>query len=163
MNTSKSKRDTEDWVSSIVREYPPAPLVGVGGLVLDGGKVLLVKRAKQPSRGEWSIPGGLVELGETLHEAVVREVHEETGLIVEPQALVKLVERIIPDEKGGIRYHYILADYLCTVVGGEKKAGTDALDCSWVSRADLKRYNLAPVTAELIQEILACSSNKYGF
>jgi len=142
-------------VSSIVREYPPAPLVGVGGLVLDRGKVLLVKRAKEPSRGEWSIPGGLVELGETLHQAVVREVHEETGLIVQPQTLLKLVERIIPDETGGIVYHYILADYLCEVAGGEEKAGSDALACAWVSEADLAGYRLAPITAELVQEVLA--------
>ncbi|MGB9616117.1 MAG: NUDIX hydrolase [Desulfomonilaceae bacterium] len=142
-------------MSGVVREYPPAPLVGVGGLVLDRGKVLLVKRAKEPSRGEWSIPGGLVELGETLHQAVVREVHEETGLIVTPQALLKLVERIIPDETGAIVYHYILADYLCAVAGGEEKAGSDALDCAWVCEADLARYRLAPVTAELVQEVLA--------
>ncbi len=144
-------------MSVIVREYPPTPLMGVGGLVLDKGKVLLVKRAKDPSRGEWSIPGGLVELGETLHQAVVREVHEETGLIVEPQTLLKLVERIIPDGRGGIVYHYILADYLCAVAGGQEKAGSDALDCAWVSEADLARYCLAPVTADLVQEVFdAC-------
>jgi len=129
--------------------------MGVGGLVLNRGKILLIKRAKEPSRGEWSIPGGLVEVGETLHSAVVREVYEETGLIVEPSTLVKLVERIIPDETGEILYHYILADYLCAVMGGEKKAGSDALDCVWASETELELYNLAPITAELVQEVLA--------
>lgn len=149
-------KDTEPSVGNIVREYPPAPLMGVGGLVLDRGKVLLVKRGKQPSIGEWSIPGGLVELGETLHEAVVREVHEETGLLVEPLMLLKLFERIIPDETGRILYHYILADYLCRVISGKKKAGSDALDCVWISESELKRYNVSPLIVELVHEALAC-------
>jgi len=94
------------------REYPRFPLVGVGALIVDDRRIVLIRRAKPPSVGEWSIPGGLVHVGETLVEAVKREAFEETGLEVEPLGLVELLERIFPDDRGRVRHHYVLADYL---------------------------------------------------
>ncbi|MDQ1238117.1 MAG: 8-oxo-dGTP diphosphatase [Thermodesulfobacteriota bacterium] len=142
-------------MAEIVRKYPPAPLVGVGALVFDQGKILLIRRAEEPSRGDWSIPGGLVEVGESLREAVVRETLEETGLLVEPQHFVELVERIIPDEDGKILYHYVLADYVCRVVDGKTKPGSDAAEAVWAGEQDLPRYNLAPITSRLILKVLS--------
>jgi ADP-ribose pyrophosphatase YjhB (NUDIX family) len=132
------------------REYPVRPLFGVGALIIDRERIILVKRGKQPAKGEWSIPGGLVETGEPIKTAVMREVLEETGLEVEPQSLVELVERIFPDGTGKIRYHYVIADYLCRVVGGSLNAGSDAREAVWVARSDLHRYSLAPVTSDVI-------------
>lgn len=134
----------------IRREYPAAPLIGIGALIIDGGRIVLVRRARPPAAGEWSVPGGLVQLGETLNEAVAREAHEETGLEVQPEILVELLERIFPDEQGRTRYHYVLADFSCRVIGGTLLAGSDATEAMWVNRADLERFNLAPITMKVI-------------
>jgi ADP-ribose pyrophosphatase YjhB (NUDIX family) len=138
----------------IRREYPTAPLIGVGAVIVDEDCVVLVRRGKPPALGEWSIPGGLVWLGETLKEAVAREAHEETGIEVRVDALVELLERIFPDEHGRIRYHYVLADFSCRVVGGELKAGSDAMDAKWVRREDLVSFDLAPVTMKVVLKAL---------
>ena len=114
------------------REYQDRPLIGVGALIVDGSSIVLVRRGSQPARGEWSIPGGLVEVGETLKEAVARETREETGLEVEPGDLVELLERVFRDEQGRVRWHYVLADYLCRVRGGTLVAGSDVLEAVWV-------------------------------
>lgn len=123
------------------REYPARPLMGVGAFVFAAdGALLMIQRAHEPARGQWSIPGGLVEVGETLHAAVAREVEEETGLRVEPVAMVEVVERIHRDEAPGVRvrYHYVLIDYLCRPVvkagdaGYAIRAGSDASDVRWV-------------------------------
>ena len=101
------------------REYPEAPIVGVGAVVIDGAKVLLVRRGQEPLKGEWSLPGGALELGETLQQGVVREVLEETGLEVVPAGIVEVFDRITRDEATGrIRYHYVLVDFVCRVAGG---------------------------------------------
>lgn len=134
----------------ISREYPACPLVGVGALIVEATRIVLVRRGKPPSWGEWSIPGGLVHIGETLAEAVIREAQEETGLGVEPLGLVELLERIFPDESGRIRHHYILADYLCHMANGNLCAGSDALEARWVDREELQFYGLAPVTMRVI-------------
>ncbi len=105
----------------MLREFPAAPLVGVGAVIVDKGRVLLVQRGREPLKGHWSLPGGLVEIGESLHAGVVREVDEETGLLVEPVELVELLDRI-HREGERVRYHYVIADYLCRVKGGELKA-----------------------------------------
>src|SRR5580692_5066309 len=107
------------------REFPSAPLVAVGAVIVKDGRVLLVRRGTAPLKGHWTLPGGLLELGESLHEGVVREVREETGLTVEPLELIELLERIHREESR-IQFHYVIADYLCRVIGGEAKAASDA-------------------------------------
>ena len=114
-----------------MREYPAAPLVGVGAVVLDGGRVLLVQRGRPPARGRWSLPGGLVDVGEGLEAAVRREVAEECGLTVEVHGLVGTVDRIVRDDEGRVRYHYVLLDYLATPNAGRAEAGSDALAVQW--------------------------------
>jgi len=139
-----------DSISDSSREYPARPLVGVGALIRQDDSVLLIRRGRPPGQGEWSIPGGLVKTGETLEQAVVREAREETGLEVEPLALVELLERIFPDDRGRTRHHYVLADYLCRVLGGSLEAGSDANEAAWVERSELHGYALAPVTLQVI-------------
>ena len=135
------------------REFPSAPLVGVGAVIVDRGRVLLVQRATEPARDHWSIPGGLVELGEPLEQALIREVSEETGLVVEPVALVELLDRIYR-EADRIRYHYVIADYLCRVVGGELRASSDAAAVRWTERAEWNSHSalaLDPVTVRVVE------------
>lgn len=135
------------------REFPPTPLVGVGAVVVDQGRVLLVRRGREPLKGQWSIPGGLLELGESLTAGVVREVQEETGLIVEPLELVELLDRIHREESR-VRYHYVIADYLCRVLGGLLQASSDADDARWAERAewiDNSMLKLDPVTVRVIE------------
>jgi len=137
-------------MADIRREYSKIPLVGVGALIVNDNKVALVRRANEPSRGQWSIPGGLVNLGESLPNAVIREAFEETGLIVRPKFLVELLDRIFHDESGAVRYHYVLADYWCEVTGGNLSAGSDASAAAWVNLSELSDFNLADVTMDVI-------------
>src|SRR5580698_2744218 len=135
------------------REYPEAPLVGVGAVVVDRGRVLLVRRGREPLKGQWSLPGGMLELGEALTAGVVREIHEETGLRVEPVELIELLDRIHRDGDR-IRYHYVIADYLCRVAGGELKAASDADAVRWVERAEWNSHSalkLDPVAVRVIE------------
>jgi ADP-ribose pyrophosphatase YjhB (NUDIX family) len=135
------------------REFPETPLVGVGAVVVDAGRVLLVRRGKEPLRGQWSLPGGLLEVGEALVDGAAREVREETGLTVEPVELVELLDRIYR-EGGRVRYHYVIADYLCRVVGGELEAASDADEARWVVRAEWNSHSvlkLDPVTVRVIE------------
>ena len=135
------------------REFPLAPLVGVGAGVVDEGRVLLVRRGREPLKGQWSLPGGLLELGESLTDGVSREVLEETGLIVEPIELIELLDRIHHQEKR-VRYHYVIADYLCRVKGGTLQAGSDADDVRWAERAEWNSHNalnLDPITVRIIE------------
>jgi 8-oxo-dGTP diphosphatase len=139
------------------REFPEAPLVGVGAVVVDEGRVLLVRRGREPLKGHWSLPGGLIEVGESLLEGVVREVREETGLIVEPVELIELLDRIHKEsgpEGARVRYHYVIADYLCRVVGGELAAASDADAARWVERAEWNSHSalvLDPITVRVIE------------
>jgi len=123
----------------------------VGALILRRNSILLVQRARNPLKGYWSLPGGLIETGEKIEDALQREVREETGLIVRPKRMFEIFERIILEEKGRAEYHYILHDYLCTVVGGELKAGDDAGRVAWVPRAKLKTLQLTEGTLEVIE------------
>lgn len=135
------------------REYPEAPLAGVGAVVVDKGRVLLVRRGREPLKGRWTLPGGVLELGESLAAAVAREVREETGLLVEPVELIELVDRIHRDGDR-IRYHYVIADYLCRVTGGALEAGSDADAVRWVERAEWNSHSalaLDPVTVRVIE------------
>lgn len=135
------------------REFPNAPLVAVGAVIVDEGRVLLVRRGTEPLRGEWSLPGGVLEVGESLVAGVVREVREETGLTVEPVELIELLDRI-HREGERVRYHYVIADYLCRVVGGALQAATDADAVRWVARAEWNSHSalqLDPVTVRVIE------------
>lgn len=135
------------------REYPLAPLVGVGAVVVDEGRVLLVQRGTEPMKGHWTLPGGLLELGESLTDGVIREVREETGLLVQPLELVELLDRIYREGEG-VRYHYVIADYLCLVTGGRLKASSDAAAVRWVERSEWNGENalkLDPITVRVIE------------
>lgn len=144
------------------REYPPVPLVGVGALIVKDGRVIVVRRGKPPAMGEWSIPGGLVEVGETLEEAAAREALEETGLTVEPSELVEVLERIFPDGDGRIRYHYVLVDFLCTVISGDPTPGSDVLEAKWAEPDEFESLNMAQVTTRVIHKALEAAENRAG-
>ena len=139
------------------REFPTSPMVGVGAVIVDDqARVLLVKRAAEPMKGHWSLPGGLLELGETLVEGVKREVAEETGLIVMPQAVVEAVDRIYSysdGQKSQIRYHYVVVDYWCRVAGGNLCPATDVTEVAWVSRAEWSDSNLYSLDSIAVQVI----------
>jgi mutator protein MutT len=133
---------------------PDRPFVGVGGVVLVGDRVLLVRRGKEPLRGRWVIPGGTVELGETLQEAVVREVEEETGLVVRPREVVLVFDRI-QREGGAVDYHYVIIDYVCDYVSGEPRAGSDADEVALVGRDEIDAYDLPPQAKDLVLDVFA--------
>ena len=133
------------------RRYPRRPIVGIGALIFQRGKILLVERGKEPLKGYWSLPGGALETGERLKDGLRREVMEETGLIVEPGEVFEIFERIMPDKKGRAEYHYVLLDYICEVKGGELAAATDCSDAAWVSRKKLKDYKLTEGTLGVIE------------
>jgi 8-oxo-dGTP diphosphatase len=135
----------------VTRRYPKHPLPGVGALILRRNSILLVQRARNPLKDHWSLPGGLIEPGEKIEEALKREVLEETGLIVRPKKLFEIFERIMPDAEGRAEYHYILHDYLCRVVGGDLKAGDDASRVAWVDRKKLKDLQLTEGTLAVIE------------
>jgi 8-oxo-dGTP diphosphatase len=132
------------------REYPDTPLVGVGAIIIEDDRVTLVKRGHAPLLGKWSIPGGMLEVGETLRAAVVREAREETGLTIEPGELLGVFERVVPDEQGRMRYHYVLIDFLCRRVAGDLAAADDAEEARWFHREELAALELARETAEVI-------------
>jgi len=133
------------------REYPETPLVGMGAVILDQGRVVLVKRKFPPLAGEWSIPGGRLKIGETQREGLVREAREETGLTVDPVELLGVYDRLLRDEAGGILYHYVLIDFLCQRIAGELQAGGDADDARWFSQEELRKLTLMEDTADLIR------------
>lgn len=138
----------------IEREYPPTPLVGVGAVAVLDGRVLLVRRGSEPLKGHWTLPGGMLEVGETMAEGVVREVREETGVEVEPIELVEVLDRIHREE-GRVRYHYVIADFLCRVTGGALRAASDAEAARWVERAEWNSHSalvLDPVTVRVIEK-----------
>jgi ADP-ribose pyrophosphatase YjhB (NUDIX family) len=137
------------------REYPDRPIVGVGAVILDSGRVLLVKRGSPPLLGQWSLPGGVVELGETLRSAAEREAREETGLMVKASQVLEVLDRIIPGEGGRAQYHYVLIDFLCRITGGELLAGGDAADAAWANEDDLEKFNLEKPALQVIQKGLA--------
>ncbi len=137
------------------RQYPERPILGVGAIIANDGRVLLVERGQDPLKGVWSLPGGVVEAGEQLKDAVRREVREETGLEVEPVSMVEVFERIMPDASGRTEYHYVLIDYLCRVTGGRLHAESDASDARWVPRDELHSYRITEGTLEVIERALA--------
>jgi len=140
------------------REYPDNPLIGVGAVIVEADRVLLIRRGTAPLLGEWSLPGGVLECGETLREAVVREASEETGLMVNPGEMLGVYERVIRDEGGRVRYHFVLIDFLCHPAGGNLKAGSDAADVRWFTSDELPALHLAFDASDVVQKGLARSS-----
>ena len=136
----------------MAREYPPGPVVGVGGVVTRGGRALIIRRGHEPRKGEWSLPGGLVELGEWLIDAVRREIAEETGLDVEVGPMVETFDRVHRDAAGRVRFHFVIIDYLCVARGGEAVAGSDAEAVAWVTGDELDAYGVNPHAAAVIRK-----------
>ena len=126
------------------REYPKQPLAGVGAVIINEGKMILVKRGVEPGKGEWSIPGGLIELGETVRDAVIREAKEETGLNVEivVDRPLDAFDNIDIDEKGGFHYHFVLMEFLARPKSGTLKSSSDAVDAKWVPLEEVEKYDL---------------------
>ena len=133
-----------------LRQYPVRPIVGVGAVILDGARVLLVRRAHEPLKGEWSLPGGAVELGETLEAALAREVVEETGLDVVVGPVVEVLDRVQRAPDGRVEYHFVIVDYLCTVRAGVVAHGSDASDVRWVSVSELSDHRVTTKAIEVI-------------
>lgn len=134
------------------RRYPKHPLLGVGALIFEGDRILLAERGKEPLKGWWSLPGGLVETGERLADAVRREVLEETGLTVEPLCILEIFERIMRDPEGRPEYHYVLADYICRVTGGAAQAGDDVSRVEWVTLEEARRRQVTEGTLGVIEK-----------
>jgi 8-oxo-dGTP diphosphatase len=134
------------------REYPEQPLVGVGAIIIENSRVVLVKRAHPPLQAQWSIPGGVLEVGELVRAAAVREAREETGLIVAPGELLGVYDRVLRDSASRVQYHYVLVDFLCRRAGGELQAADDAAEVRWFTREELPPLRLAEDTLEVIEK-----------
>lgn len=134
----------------VKRLYPAQPVVGVGAIIVCNGKLLVGKRRSEPGRGKYSVPGGLVELGESPEQAVIREIKEETGLDADSPELVDVVNKIVKDENGAIKFHFVIIDYFVKVKGGELRAADDAEDLRWVPLEELERYNITDTLREFL-------------
>ena len=149
------------------REYPERPVMGVGGVIVDRGRTVLIRRGTEPLLGQWSIPGGTIEIGETLEEAVRRELREETGLEVRVLELIELFDRIYV-ENGAVpaqdrkkpRYHYVIADYLCELVGGEPRAGSDVTDLAFSREDELGKFHLTEKATSVLKKAFAMSRER---
>ncbi len=152
------------------REYPDRPLVGVGGVIIDQGRTVLIKRASEPLRGQWSIPGGMLELGESLQDGVAREILEETGLQVRVGELIEVFDRIVyeghdpdvprhfaPGEPRRPRFHYVIADYLCERISGEHLAASDVTDLEFAREDELARFSLTKTASRILHKAFAMS------
>ena len=144
------------------REYPDRPVVGVGGVVIENGRALLIRRGSEPLRGEWSIPGGTLELGESLEQGVARELREETGLEVLVLELIEVFDRIFPEDrtnpgerKQRPRFHYVIVDYLCQRAGGAPRAGSDVTDVVFAREEELGKYHLTETATRVLKKAFA--------
>jgi len=142
------------------REYPSRPVVGVGAVIVDRGRVLLVRRANEPLKGQWSLPGGAVDVGETLREAIRREVREETGLEIEPRDIVEVLDRISSDPDGRTRFHYVLIDFICDPVGGTLCRASDAAEAAWVEIAAVADYGVGESVMSVVHKAIALQRAK---
>jgi 8-oxo-dGTP diphosphatase len=154
--------ETADAARPSSRRYPERPMVGVGAVVLQEGKVLLIKRRFEPLAGQWSLPGGTLELGETLTDGIAREVLEETGLVVDVGAVLDVFDRILLDPDHRVRYHFVLIDYLCRPVGGRLQAGSDVADALFADPADLASFRMTPKTISIIERAIAMAATPVG-
>ena len=134
------------------RSYPDRPYIGIGALIFDGDRILMVERGHEPLKGWWSLPGGILETGEKLADGIRREVREETGLEIEPEGVFEIFERIMPDAGGRTEYHYVLIDYVCRITGGELCAGDDVCAVEWVRRRDLPKLQITEGTLSVIEK-----------
>ncbi len=139
------------------REYPNKPFVGVGAVTIKNGKILLIKRAFEPGAGKWSIPGGLVEIGEKLSEACARETEEETGVQVEVLELINVFDMIDKDEEGKVKYHYVLVDFLAKPTGGEEKKSQEVTEIQWVTHDEAKKLDLTKTARKALEELFGSS------
>jgi len=142
----------------VKRDYPDRPLVGVGAVIVENGRVVVVRRAHEPLKGEWSIPGGVLELGETLRSGVAREALEETGLTVEPGEVLEVFDRIVHDPEGRTQFHYVLIDFLCSRMRGELRAGADASEARWITAAELDTFSIADSAAAVLRKGLSTAA-----
>ncbi|MGC2529715.1 MAG: NUDIX hydrolase [Candidatus Acidiferrum sp.] len=151
------------------REYPERPVVGVGGVIIENGRALLIRRGSEPLRGQWSIPGGTLELGESLQQGVARELLEETGLEVRVLELIEVFDRIFPGEvpepaeKGRRpRFHFVIVDYLCERLSGEPRAGSDVTDVAFASEDELGQYHLTETATRVLQRAFAMDRARHS-
>jgi 8-oxo-dGTP diphosphatase len=144
------------------REYPERPVVGVGGVVIADGRALLVRRGHPPLEGEWSIPGGTLEVGEALLDAVRRELAEETGIEVRVGDLIEVFERIFPDGEGRPKYHFVILDYLCQAIRGVARPGSDVTDVAWAAESDLPKYSLTPTATRVVKRAFEMARERDG-
>jgi len=142
------------------RQYPQRPIVGVGGVIVHEGRVVLIRRRYEPLKGHWSLPGGTVEVGETLEAALAREMLEETGLVVDVGPVVEVFDRIMRDPEGRVRYHFVLVDYLCWPVQGELQAGSDVDAAVWADPRQLGEYELTAKATSVIERGLALAVSR---
>jgi len=151
----------------MAREYPDSPVVGVGGVVIENGRALLIRRGSEPLRGQWSIPGGMLELGESLKAGVARELLEETGLEVRVLELIEVFDRIYVKQGEPVtlanqrpRYHYVIVDYLCERVSGEARAGSDVTDVAFAREDELEQYHLTETATRVLGRAFAMARQK---
>ena len=144
------------------REYPERPIVGVGAVIVDGGRVVLVRRRYEPLKGRWSLPGGAVEVGETLEGALAREMVEETGLHVDVGPVIDVFDRMTRDDAGRVRYHFVLVDYLCRPVSGALRSGSDVDDAIWANAAALAAFELTDKTTAVIEQAMKMPFDSTG-
>ena len=137
---------------TVGREYPERPVVGVGGVVISEGHTLLIRRSGPPLQGEWSIPGGTLETGETMREGVRRELREETGVDVRVGEMIEVFERIFPDAQGRSQYHFVILDFLCEFKGGVAKAASDVIEVTWAAKDELEGFHLTPTALRVIRK-----------
>jgi 8-oxo-dGTP diphosphatase len=146
--------------TEVQREYPDRPLVGVAGVIIHEGRALIVQRGQPPRQGEWTVPGGILELGEMLRSGAEREVLEETGLVVKAGDVLDVFDSIHHDPEGRTQYHYVLVDFLCTWVSGELNAASDVAQVRWIAREELESMPLIGFTAQVIKKAFELNSRK---
>jgi 8-oxo-dGTP diphosphatase len=147
----------------MAREYPEKPVVGIGGVVIENGRALLIRRGSEPLRGQWSIPGGTLEIGESLQEGVARELLEETGLEVRVLDLIEVFDRVFPSESSeegnsaakGPKYHYVIVDYLCERISGEARPASDVTDVAFAHEEELAKYQLTETATRVLRKAFA--------